>query len=310
MLLFLILSCEKQTASDPPVADFTADKTTIAISESVQFTDQSTNKPGTWNWDFGDGNASTEKNPAHEYTNSGTFDVSLTAINEIGSDTESKPEYILVISDDDSVTDIDGNKYNTVRIGKQLWMGENLKVTHYSDGNGIPIIESYSAWKELEVHDKAYCVYDNDSSYAEVYGLLYTWTATMNGAESSIANPSGVQGVCPAGWHVPSDAEFNELFDYLVPFLAGGKLKEEGTTHWNSPNEGASDETGFTALPGGYQNNYTGSSHDMGYSAKMWTSSEKSSVSAWFRSLYHVSSSVGTGSIHKAAGFSVRCVRD
>src|SRR5690606_15049986 len=127
------------------------------------------------------------------------------------------------------------------------------------------------------------------TSNYETYGVLYNWTAVMAGSASSTANPSGVQGVCPTGWHLPSDAEWTELSDSLGgSSVAGGKLKETGTTHWFSPNTGATNETGFTALPGGYRFNPGEFKYikNFGY---WWSATEDNTASAlyWIMSYYH-----------------------
>ena len=166
------------------------------------------------------------------------------------------------------VADIDGNVYKTTLIGNQVWMAENLKVTRYADGTPIPLVEDSAAWSALTVNDRAYCWYDNNDSLGNIYGGLYTWAAAMNGAPSSDLNPSGIQGACPAGWHLPSDSEWKELEQFLGMsedqldgwgFRAtdgeGGKLKETGYAHWNSPNTAATNEVGFTALPAGCRSN-------------------------------------------------------
>src|SRR5690554_3214124 len=149
------------------------------------------------------------------------------------------------------------------------------------------------------------------------YGVLYNWTAAMDGEASSTTNPSGIQGVCPAGWHLPSDAEWTELTNYLGgTYVAGGKLKETGTTHWNTPNTGATNETGFTALPGGNRNNggtfvSIGAFSDIGGTGYWWSATEGSASNPWGRSMNLGFSSVTRGSYHgKEVGFSVRCVRD
>ena len=140
------------------------------------------------------------------------------------------------------------------------------------------------------------------------YGVLYNWPAAMNGAASSTTNPSGVQGVCPTGWHLPSDAEWTELTDYLTSY-AGGKLKETGTTHWNSPNTGATNETGFTALPGGYRID-SGSFVSIGNYGLWWSATEFDTNNAWFRFMLYNNSDVYRSSNYKELGFSVRCLRD
>ncbi|MFC2129573.1 FISUMP domain-containing protein [Bacteroidota bacterium] len=306
-LLLLSNGCEFNLGGDPPVAVFTVDRTIIMKAESVQFTDRSGHDPTSWNWDFGDGNTSSGQSPLHAYTEAGTFSVSLTVTNEKGSDTYSRLDLIRVSSG--SVTDKDGNTYKTVIIGQQEWMAENLKVTHFPDGNEIPFIESNSEWDALQSNDKAYSFYDNSSSNGDTYGALYTWAAAMNGSMSSDLNPSGVQGACPEGWHIPSEAEWIQLINYLGWEDAGGKLKETGTTHWDSPNEGASNESGFTGVPGGVHN-ILGFYDSMGMKGSWWSSTESNVVPAWRRSMYHVSNRVGSGEIHKATGLSVRCLRD
>jgi uncharacterized protein (TIGR02145 family) len=159
------------------------------------------------------------------------------------------------------VIDYDGNTYRTVHIGEQTWMAENLKVTHYADGTAITLVESN--WhSDVE----AYCWYANSTTNRDTYGGLYNWAAAMKGAASSDTNPSGVQGVCPDGWHLPSDEEWKQLEMHLGMSLEeanasapghywrgtdeGGKLKENGTSYWSDPNTGATNSSGFTALPG------------------------------------------------------------
>ena len=132
----------------------------------------------------------------------------------------------------------------------------------------------------------------------------------MDGEASSTTNPSGIQGVCPAGWHVPSDAEWTELTDYLGgTSVAGGKLKETGTTHWASPNTGATNETGFTALPGGARDT-DGRFYDIGYDGVWWSATESNATSAWIRFMNWSYSVVIRLDVSKKVGYSVRCVRD
>jgi uncharacterized protein (TIGR02145 family) len=192
------------------------------------------------------------------------------------------------------VKDIDGNVYNTVTIGTQTWIKENLKSAHYVDGTAIPL-----------------CWYHNDSATnANTYGALYTWAAAMNGEASSSESPSGIQGVCPTGWHLPSDAEWTTLTDYLGgEAVAGGKLKETGTTHWQSPNTGATNESGFTALPGGYRGSY-GTFDGIGTYGSWWRSTEDDTYSALGRGLNYDRSDVYRGSGYERDGLSVRCLWD
>ena len=209
------------------------------------------------------------------------------------------------------VTDYDGNVYSTVKIGNQVWMKENLKTTHYANGTAIPLVTDNTAWANLGDNntDDAYCYYNNDAN--SEYGALYTWAAAMNGTGSSIANPSGVQGVCPAGWHLPSDAEWTELNDYLGgTSVAGGKLKETGTTHWNSPNTGATDESGFSALPGGIRHHNNGSFNSIYQGGACFSTTEVSGTNTWSHELSYSSAEAFRYNINKSYGCSVRCLRD
>ena len=173
---------------------------------------------------------------------------------------------------DSNCEDGDGNLYATTTIGTQVWMAENLRTTKYADGTAIPLVNTNATWNALTATSKAYCWYNDDIGNKATYGALYTWAAAMNGAASSADNPSTIQGVCPTGWHLPSDEEWTELTYYLGgESVAGGKLKETGTTHWNSPNTGATNETGFTALPGGYRGIY-GNFGNIGYYGNVITS--------------------------------------
>src|SRR5690554_4182629 len=172
----------------------------------------------------------------------------------------------------------DGNEYNWVQIGDQVWMAENLAY--------LPSVNMVADGSE-DAAGSYYYVYGYDgTNVAEAkatdnyatYGVLYNWTAAMN--------------ACPDGWHLPSDAEWTELTDYLGgESVAGGKLKETGTTHWASPNTGATNETGFTALPGGYRNN-TGTFHGIGYYGYWWSATEGNATRAWDRGMHCSSSSV------------------
>lgn len=196
-----------------------------------------------------------------------------------------------------TVTDFDGNVYNTVNIGTQVWMAENLKVTHYRNGDSIPNITVNSQWSGLT--SGAYGNYNNDTSYATTYGLLYNWYAVTDSSD-----------ICPTGWHIPSDAEWTTLTDYLGGVnVAGGKMKEMGTTHWTSPNTGATNTSGFTGLPGGIRssNGYFYQINSHGY---WWSSTENSSTMAWRRYLYAYDAKVDVAYNEKTYGFSIRCIRD
>ena len=213
-----------------------------------------------------------------------------------------------------TVTDIDGNVYKTVKIGDQWWMAENLKVTHYRNGDPIPNVTSDSAWVELSTG--ARCVFDNDESNAETYGYLYNWYAV-----------NVDRGLAPQGWHIPSDEEWKQLEMVLgmsrseaddIGFRVtdeGGKIKatgthEDGTGLWSAPNTGATNESCFSALPGGYRYDNDGTFRSMGDDAYFWSSTESGSNYAWNRSLHYDSSEVTRYHDVKQSGFSVRCLRD
>ncbi len=189
-------------------------------------------------------------------------------------------------------------------------MTENLKTTKYANGTAIPLVNTNSTWDALTVTSKAYCWYNDDIANNATYGALYTWAAAMNGAASVTVNPSGEQGVCPTGWHLPSDAEWTQLTTYLGgESVAGGKLKETGTTHWASPNTGATNETGFTALSGGCRFS-NGTFSNKGFFGYWWSATEFNAPSAWYRFMSYYHSDVYRDDDYKEVGFSVRCVKD
>ncbi len=195
-----------------------------------------------------------------------------------------------------TITDIDGNIYNKITIGAQVWMVENLKVTKYNDGTAIQLVTNGTAW---ENPTPGYCWYDNDeSTYKNPYGALYNWYTVNTGK------------LCPTGWHMPTDAEWDILINYLGgDSIAGCKMKETGTTHWNSPNTGANNESGFTGLPGGYRNS-SGNFSYMDYNAYFWSSTMRNSNSAWGRKLNYASEDVIHHYDTKGCGFSIRCLKD
>jgi uncharacterized protein (TIGR02145 family) len=208
-----------------------------------------------------------------------------------------------------SVTDFDGNVYKIVKIGNQWWMAENLKVTRYRNGEIIPNITDNNEWANL--NSGARCSYNNDNGHIETYGLLYNWHAVNDS-----------RTIAPSGWHVPTDEEWQELEMYLGMSQTdavelgyrgtdeGGKMKEIGTIHWNSPNTGATDESGFSALPGGVRHGNTGRSDILNYEAYFWSSTPEDFSLIWYRSLGYSNSDVNRNRTSRQSGFSVRCVRD
>ncbi len=220
------------------------------------------------------------------------------------------------------ITDYDGNVYYSVEIGDQSWMTQNLRVTHYADGTPIPHIELNSEWDSLGISDKAWCWYQNLATYKETHGALYTWAAATNNQDSE-DNPSGIQGVCPDGWHLPSDAEWKQLEMHLGMSQLeadkyalwrgtdeGGRLKEPGTDIWGTPNTGGTNTSGFSAVPGGHRR-ADGSFNNLGYSVEYWTATKMPfSEFVLFRSLFYDKATVYRDSQMEDSGISVRCVKD
>jgi len=211
------------------------------------------------------------------------------------------------------VTDIDGNHYDVVIIGNQIWMAENMKATHYYNGTAIPLITDNDEWNILEDNntDYAYCYYDNSSANASIYGALYTYAAATNGTPHDGVNK--VQGVCPTGWHVPSEAEWIELTDFLGgESVAGGKMKEIGFTHWISPNTGADNSVAFSGLPGGGRDFHVGAGmfYGLGYYEYWWSASESDTYYARGVDLRHNSAEAYYSDLGKSGGFAVRCIKD
>ncbi len=198
---------------------------------------------------------------------------------------------------EETVYDIDGNAYHTVTIGTQVWMSENLKTTRYRDSTEIPSVTDDTAWNKLT--SGAYCDFENKLFNSVTYGRLYNWFA--------VTNP---RNISPEGWHVPTDEDWNILTEYLGgDSIAGGKLKETGLTHWNSPNTGATNESEFTARPGGFRGG-NGSFVGLGVYGNFWSSTVENNTLAWGRYLYFEDSNFIRGHGNKAYGFSIRCVKD
>ena len=197
----------------------------------------------------------------------------------------------LVAMGQDSVTDFDGNIYHTVVIGNQLWLRENLKSLHYADGTQVPDAVSYN----------------NSDSLASIYGLLYTWQAAMKNSTAA-----GSQGVCPEGCHLPSHDEWTELETFLGGFeIAGGKMKETGTGHWNTPNTGATNSSGFTALPGGeYDAHQFMKFNLLKEYAVFWTSTEVNGSLAKERYLSYDNAQCLPYNWYKNMKYSIRCIKD
>jgi len=266
-----------------PKAAFTADSISGEPPLLVQFIDQSTNSPTSFYWDFGDGNSSTDQNPLHVYVDEGVYNVSLKVSNNYASDSLVKYAYIIVQeSPFGSFTDPrDGQTYETITIGKQVWLAENLNFKTKFSG-----------------------YYDNLQSNGEVYGSLYPWEDAM------IA--------CPSGWHLPSNEEW-----MILEMNLGMTAYEAENLGWRGTNQGTQmkaangwDNNGngtntswFTALPGGYMDDY-GMSYNKGLSSFFWTSTDSDSDKAWRRILRYDKSQVYNSPNFKTLKFSVRCLKD
>jgi uncharacterized protein (TIGR02145 family) len=207
-----------------------------------------------------------------------------------------------------TVTDYDGNVYQTVTIGSNVWMKENLKVTHYRNGDAIPNVVDFGAWAALSTG--AYCNYDNDTATATVYGRLYNWYAIGEG-----------RNLAPEGWHVATEQDWQQL-EVAIGISAAtadsmgthgtdeaGKLKESDTTHWLSPNTGATNESGFTALPAGGRDNSVDflALYECSF---FWSTEEYDSIRALYRTMWYDESYLSCERYNKKDGFSVRCVKD
>jgi uncharacterized protein (TIGR02145 family) len=214
----------------------------------------------------------------------------------------------------DPVTDASGNSYPTVVIGTQIWMAENLRTTKYSDGTDIPVISDNAIWANDAAEPKMCWFNNNATTYTEnKFGALYNWY---------VIDPStnGNKNVCPSGWHVPDENEWNILIAYLDPFsdptatgaqsaVAGGKMKSTGTLYWLDPNTDATNASGFSALPGGLRGGDAVffNAFSKGF---WWSSSESTSALAWMRRLDNDNANVNRFEFSKDSGCSVRCIKD
>jgi uncharacterized protein (TIGR02145 family) len=193
--------------------------------------------------------------------------------------------------------DADDNSYPAVQIGNQIWMHENLRVTKYKTGDiAIPLVADQDAWKNLTTD--AYCYYNNNkSSFGTTYGALYNWNAVSTG------------NLCPVGWRVATDADWNGLITYLGGLnVAGGKLKEAGTLHWILTTATVDNRTGFSALPGGIRD-INGFSM-VTVRAVFWSSTPNNSLTAWVREFFCNTNTISQIAYDKKAGYSVRCIKE
>ena len=202
-----------------------------------------------------------------------------------------------------------------LQIGQQGWATINLNVTTYRDGTPIPQVTDPSQWQNLTTG--AWCYYNNDPVNGAIYGKLYNWYAVAGIHDTDPSTPNKI--LAPEGWHVPSDAEWSTLINFLdpnadggaiTPNIAGGKMKETGTTHWTSPNISATNSNGFRALPAGRRQNSGSTFISLGFQGIWWSSTENNITVPWIRLLENNSATVNRMSANKKYGFSVRCLRD
>jgi len=195
------------------------------------------------------------------------------------------------------VTDIDGNEYKTVAIGSQIWMAENLKVVSFNDGSGT--VKYVNSSDDLTaITTAAGTFYEDNGANGLTYGILYNWYAIASGK------------LCPTGWHVPNDSEWKTLIDFLGgEDVAGGKMKETGTTHWNAPNQDATNSSGFTARPAGYLFD-NGNYNSLGNVTHWWTSTESGANEAFDRYVYFQNGKAVKGTYSKQVYYSCRCVKN
>ena len=195
-----------------------------------------------------------------------------------------------------TVTDADGNIYQTIGIGSQIWIAENLKTTKFNDGTSIPMVTDNTAWSLL--FTPAYCWYNNDEiSNKNTYGALYNWYTVGTGK------------LCPSGWHVPNISEWAILASYLGgPEVAGGKMKISGTEYWKSPNAGATNSSGFSAFPSGLR--WSNGFEYLREGCAFWSSTGDLSKSAWGQSLINFTVDLSNGTSSLIDGYSVRCIKD
>ena len=314
--LAILSSCDNNS----PVADFNVSETDVIKGTVIYFNDSSTNTPTTWYWDFGDGGTKIFENTSHAYDSVGVYTVKLTVSNIDGSDTKIKTDYIrvsLIGTAGAGLTDINGNTYTSVIIGEQEWMGENLNVTTYPNGDAIPLVTDNTAWGDLSYsnfHD-AYCYYNNNASgEADIYGALYTYAAAIGynwQKDNSTINAEGGQGVCPDGWHLPTSEEWDVLDAYFDE-NAGSKLAGNAELWEDGRLKESSDfgTSGFSALPGSYRSDYDGTFYGLGSNSWWWSATNRNSCNSDCRYINSGSLILSRSAYGKSLGLSVRCVKD
>lgn len=206
--------------------------------------------------------------------------------------------FVTSIEAQETIKDVDGNLYHVITIGKQKWMVENLKVTHYNNGAKIPLVMNETKWSILTTG--AYCVSEKKTKeYLDTYGVLYNFHAVADS-----------QKLCPVGWHVPTALEWKTLIEYLGGSkIAGGKMKDFDSGLWKISVEKANNSSQFSALPSGGRGQY-GNVDEVGYYATWWSSTSEDANFAWHWGLHPDKNEIRFNPGHKNSGFSVRCIKD
>jgi uncharacterized protein (TIGR02145 family) len=320
-LVITMISCSKTgTKNDPPIVS-APELTTTAVSIITQYSAWSggnVSSPGAnvtargVCWSINPG-PTTSDSKTSDSTGTGNYNSVMTGLtpstkyyfrsygtNSKGTAYGNELSFTTQDPSATSVTDIDGNVYAIVTIGTQTWMKENLKVTHYRNGDPIPTGLSGAAWGATT--SGAIAIYNNDAANNAVYGNLYNWYAAVD-----------TRNIAPPGWHVPSEDERTTLF-YGTPGgwdLSGGELKESGTTHWNAPNTGATNASGFTGLPAGNRMD-TGDYLNMGDGGYWWTTTDEGPGSTDAEAMGLFTNNVYAAQISgsKLVGCSIRCIKD
>lgn len=325
LMVFFALSCkndptsQKKDFGSPPTASFsfypdqgsTFSYFYFNASSCIDNEDSLSVLEVRWDWEsdeIWDTEYSTNKSAMHRYVEEGFYQVNLEVKNTRNL-TKNTSKYLIVVQPQTgTVEDIDGNTYITVKIGSQWWMAENLKVTRYRNGDSIPNLKEDSTWANPLLNTGAYCILNNDSSFKDIYGILYNWYAVND--ERDIA---------PIGWHIPTDDEWKELEMYLGMSKndtdvrgeyrgtnEGSKLKQTDPRHLYS---NATNETGFSALLGGARYHAYGSFYNVGYEVSFWSATELLDE-AWYRALHRSCSGIFRSHEYKRSGFSIRCIKD
>ncbi|MCG8582670.1 MAG: fibrobacter succinogenes major paralogous domain-containing protein [Bacteroidales bacterium] len=297
LILFILLSCEENTHKQTELISISVktppSRVQYYTSEKLDFTGLKISLT------FDNGNTEDLVYSDFESRKIATNPENGTTLNESKevtiTHTPTGVKTSLTVTVSSVVIDIEGNTYSIVKIGDQLWLGENLKTTKYNNGTSIALEENDIAWSSLST--AAFCWYDNNKTmYGDTYGALYNWYTV------------DTKKLCPIGWHVPTDEEWTTLVELLGgEDVAGGSLKESGTSHWNYPNEGANNSSGFTGLPSGSRSDLF---HSLGEGARWWSSTQFDATNS---SALSVSYTYGTAfwyNYTKSHGYSVRCIRD